>query len=63
MPKTTATRCRDGSVQARHTYKYKDYTSNPIPTSFFIPDMILQAMHSIRLLRTAKKDVGMGLLV
>ena len=61
VPKTTEMGCRDGSVQQN-----KDYTSNPIPTSFFIPDMILQAMHAIRLLRIAvgsKKDVGMGLLV
>ena len=33
VPKTTETRCRDGSVQARQVIK--DYTSNPIPTSFF----------------------------
>ena len=32
VPKTAETRCRDGSVQARQV---KDYTSNPIPTSFF----------------------------
>ena len=34
MPKTTETRCTDGSVQARQVVK--DYTSNPIPTSFFL---------------------------
>ena len=34
VPKTTETKCRDGSVQARHDI-YKYYTSNPIPTSFF----------------------------
>ena len=35
VPKTTETRCRDGSVQARQVIK--DYTSNPIPIhlSFF----------------------------
>ena len=33
VPKTTGTRYRDGSVQARQVIK--DYTSNPIPTSFF----------------------------
>ena len=38
----------------RQDMVYKDYTNNPIPTSFFIPDMILWAMHVIRLLR--KKD-------
>ena len=51
--------CRQGMI-------YKGYTSNPIPTFFFIPDMILQAMHAIRMLRIAvqsKNDVGMGLLV
>ena len=35
----------------RQDMLYKDYTSNPIPTSFLIPDMILRAMHTIRLLR------------
>ena len=33
VPKTTETRCKDGSVQAIQVIK--DYTSNPIPTSFF----------------------------
>ena len=37
----------------RQDMLYKDYTTNPIPTSFFIPDMILLAMHAIRLLRIA----------
>ena len=58
-------RCRDGRAKNHSNYigvgmavcgqdmLYKDYTSNPIPTSFFIPDMILQAMHAIRLLRIA----------
>ena len=39
VPKTTDTRCRDGQDML-----FKDYASNPIPTSFFIPDMILRAM-------------------
>ena len=32
---------------------YKDYTSNPIPTSTLLPDMILWAMNASRLLRIA----------
>ena len=35
VPKATETRCRDGSVQANKLHVYKDYTSNPIPTSLF----------------------------
>ena len=42
-----------GMAVRRQDMLYKDYTSNPIPTSFFIPNMILQAMHAIRLLRIA----------
>ena len=34
MSNTTEIRCRDGSVQARQVIN--DYTSNPIPTSFFL---------------------------
>ena len=52
----------------RQDMLYKDYTSNPdpIPTSFFIPEIILS--YATRLLGRAvfepeKKDVGMGLLV
>ena len=41
VPKTTETRCRDGSVQ--EDMLYKDYTTNPIPTSF-ISEIILQVM-------------------
>ena len=37
---------------------YKDYTF----LLLFLPDMILQAMHAIRLLRKAEY-VGMGVLV
>ena len=40
VPKTTETRCRNGSVQARQLAK--DYTSNPIPTSFFILEVLLR---------------------
>ena len=42
VPKTTETRCRDGSVQGRHVIQ--DYTTNPIPTSFFISEIILRVM-------------------
>ena len=34
VPKTTETRCRDGSVQARQVIQ-RLHTTNPIPTSFF----------------------------
>ena len=42
----------------------KDYTSNPIPTSFFFPSAIL-SYHSLGIHSTImeKKDVVMGLLV
>ena len=50
VPKTTATRCRDGSVRARHVMQTQ---VTPSLHLFFIPDMILQAMHAIRLLRIA----------
>ena len=33
VPKTTETRYRDGSVRTKQGIQ--DYTSNPIPTSFF----------------------------
>ena len=42
VPKTIATRCRDGSMQARYVI-YKDYMSNP-PSISFKPDIILWAM-------------------
>jgi len=38
VPKTTETRCRDGSVQARQVIK--DYTSNPIPMCFFLLEIV-----------------------
>ena len=47
VPKTTETRCRDDSVQARHVIQV-----TPSLHLFFIPDIILQAMHAIRLLIT-----------
>ena len=44
---------------------YKDYTSNPIPTSLYTPKHILQIMLYMKLLGRAifeqkKRDVGMG---
>ena len=47
---------------------YKDYTSNPIPTSFFLLEIFSVSL-AMRILGTSmpcgekKKDVGMGLLV
>ena len=50
---------------------YKDYTTNPIPTSFFffflISEIILRVMlqdyWEEQFLSPKKKDVGMGLVV
>ena len=52
VPKTTRTRCRDGSVQARHVIErlHLFYT-------------ILQICAMRLLGRISKNDVGMGLLV
>ena len=33
-----------GMAVCRQDMLYKDYTSNPIPISFFIPEIILQVM-------------------
>ena len=63
VPKTTQTRYMDGSVQL----KTEDYTSNPIPTSFFFhfcyPFRVIsqQGLDTCSIQR--KKDVGMGLPV
>ena len=48
---------------SRQDRVYKDYTSNPIPTSFF--SMIVLCIPRLWYERVAleKKDVGMGLLV
>ena len=49
---------------SRQDRVYKDYTSNPIPTSFF--SMIVLCIYlgsGMRGLHLKKKDVGMGLLV
>ena len=63
VPKTTKTRCRDGSVQGRHVIQ----TTNPILTSFFISEIILQVMlqdyWEEQFLSQKKKNVGMGLVV
>ena len=50
----------------REDMLYKDYTTNPIPTSFFISNHSVS--YATRLLGRAifepkKKDVGMGLVV
>ena len=61
VPKTTQTRYMDGSVQ--------DYTSNPIPTSFFLLYFLHKDVSSNLTAKfrytffSKKKDVGMGLLV
>ena len=51
----------------REDMLYKDYTTNPIPTSFFISEIILQVMlqdyGEEQFLSQNKKDVGMGLVV
>ena len=50
----------------REDMLYKDYTTNPIPTSFFIPEIILQVMlqdYWEEQFLSQKKDVGMGLVV
>ena len=50
----------------RQDMLYKDYTNNPIPTSFFIPEIIMQVMlrdYWEEQFLSQKKDVGMGLLV
>ena len=63
VPKTTETRCRDGSVQARQVVK--DYTSKPIPTSFLYLKFFCEFSYEItgHINVRLKKDVGMGLLV
>ena len=63
MVKTTESRYKDGSVQARQIYK--DYTSNPIPISlsFLIYGTMLILKHSLLNDVRYEKDVGMGLLV
>ena len=51
----------------REDMLYKDYTTNPILTSFFISKIILQVMlqdyWEEQFLSRKKKDVGMGLVV
>ena len=46
----------------RQDMLYKDYTSNPIPTSFFIPELCYEITDKNNFL-SQKKDLGMGLLV
>ncbi len=51
----------------REDMLYKDYTTNPIPTSiFFISEIILRVMlqdYWEEQFLSQKKDVGMGLVV
>ena len=45
---------------------YKDYTTNPIPTSFFFGSKIALPSNLVatrRMISDIKKDVGMGLVV
>ena len=49
---------------SRQDRVYKDYTSNPIPTSFFFqvqPFPVISYVYTV--VSWTKKDVGMGLLV
>ena len=56
-----------GMAVCREDMLYKDYTTNPIPTSFFISEIILQVMlqdyWEEQFLSPPKKDVGVGLVV
>ena len=49
----------------RQDMLYKDYTSNPIPTSFFAAKIALPSNLVVQLAEFEwyKNDVGMGLLV
>ena len=51
-----------GMAVCRQDILYKDYTSNPIPTSFFLPEIVMVYELSPPP-PPKKKDVGMGLLV
>ena len=69
LPKITETRDRDGSVQAKLIIQSL-YTSNLIPTSFFIVmhgtlciTLIAEPCHVAHHGLYIKKGVGMGLLV
>ena len=66
VPKTTETRCRDGSVQGRHVIQ-KTTQLTPSLHLFFISEIILRVMlHDYweeQFLNQKKKDVGMGLVV
>ena len=65
VPKTTETRCRDGSVQAKQGIQ-KQHTVTPSLHLFYIHDILWQAIQDMYYWEqhcTVKKDVGMGLLV
>ena len=56
VPKTTATRCRDGA--------YKHCTNNPIPTSFFHAQYCFPViLEHKEICHIQKKHVGIGLFV
>ena len=63
MSKTTETRCRDGSVQGRHT-KTTQLTPS-LHLFFWLKNCSSQLSCSIthRMISDIKKDVGMGLVV
>ena len=65
VPKTTQTRYNYGWHCAGNT---EDYTSNPIPTSFFLIERVSKICcqstgNSFGRITKMKNDVGMGLLV
>ena len=52
-----------GMAVCRQDMLYKDYTTNPIPTSFFIAEIILRVMlqdYWEEQFLSQKKDVGIG---
>ena len=67
VPKTTETRCRDGSVQARQDIKRLHKQPHPYIFLFshsmalMFPELSYSLTH--RTISRKKKDVGMGLLV
>ena len=65
VPKTIATRCRDGSVHVKTCYT-KTTQVTPSLHLFFKPDIILWLCYEITgksTLKQKKTDVRMGLLV
>ena len=62
VPKTTV-----GMAVCRKDRAYKHYTNNPIPTSFFVCDILLSLFSEMTQWETTlsmkKNDVGMGIFV